>query len=161
MKDSKATIEKSPTIFLRLVVYSLGLVVLGLCLIALPMGLASDNTGYYKPILIGLYIPAIPYFIALYQALKLLDNIDKKQAFSESSVSAFNKIKLCALSISALFLLGSPYVYYAADRDDAPGALLINLVIIFASFVIGVFAAVLEKLVQNAVEIKSENDLTV
>jgi hypothetical protein len=48
-----------------------------------------------------------------------------------------------------------------AERDDAPGIILIGLVIIFASMVIGVFAAVLQKLLTNAIEIKSENDLTV
>ena len=54
-----------------------------------------------------------------------------------------------------------PYVFYLADMDDAPGLVAIGLVIVFASFVIGAFAAVLQKLIQNAVEIKSENDLTV
>lgn len=161
MKNSIFLIEKTPTLFLRLVIYALGLIVLGLCLIALPLGLASDNTGYYKPILIGLYIPAIPYFIALFQAVKLLDNIDSKQAFSESSVGAFKKIKLCALFISAMFLIGSPYVFYAADRDDAPGVLLVDLIILGISFVVAVFAAVMQKLFQTAVDIKAENDLTV
>jgi len=36
-----------------------------------------------------------------------------------------------------------------------------GLVIIFASVVIAAFAALLQKLLQNAIEIKSENDLTV
>jgi capsular polysaccharide biosynthesis protein len=35
------------------------------------------------------------------------------------------------------------------------------MVIIFASLVIAVFAAVLQKLIKNAIDIKSENDLTV
>jgi hypothetical protein len=54
-----------------------------------------------------------------------------------------------------------PYIFYVADRDDAPGVSVIGFIIIFASFVIAVFAAVLERLLQNAIEIKSENDLTV
>jgi capsular polysaccharide biosynthesis protein len=45
--------------------------------------------------------------------------------------------------------------------DDAPGAIVIGLVIIFASIVIAVFAAVLEKLLRTAIDIKSENDLTI
>lgn len=153
--------KRGSTNILRGVVVLLGLIVLALCLLALPAGISSDNTGYYRPILLGLYIPAVPFFIALYQALKLLDYIDRDKAFSELSVGALKNIKYCALAISALFAAGMPYIFYAADRDDAPGVALIGFVIIGASFVIATFAAVLQKLIQNAVDIKSENDLTV
>ncbi len=54
-----------------------------------------------------------------------------------------------------------PLIYYAAEVDDAPGLILIGMVIICASFVVAVFAAVLQKLLENAIDIKSENDLTV
>lgn len=153
--------KKGSTIILRGVVILIGLVVLALCIIALPAGISSDSTGYYRPILLGLYIPALPFFFALYQSLKLLDYIDKNKAFSKASVSALGKIKYCALIISALFTAGQPYIFYAADRDDAPGVALIGFVIIGASFVIATFAGVLQKLLQNAMDIKKENDLTV
>lgn len=153
--------ERGSTIILRGVVIVIGLLVLGICVFALPAGITSDNTGYYWPILAGLYIPAIPFFIALHQALKLLDYIDKNKAFSELSVAAVKKIKFCALAISTFFVVGMPYIFYAANRDDAPGVVLIGIVIIFASAVIATAAAVLQKLLQNAVDIKSENDLTV
>lgn len=153
--------NRSSTLFLRLAVFVLGAVVLALCIFALPAGIMSDNTGMYRPILLGLYIPAIPFYIALYQALKLLDYIDKNNAFSGLSVQALKKIKYCAIIISALFAAGMPYIYVVADRDDAPGVIVIGLVIIGASLVIAVFSAVLQKLLQNAIDIKSENDLTV
>lgn len=156
--------ERGSTVILRGVVILIGLVVLGLCAIGLPMLIKSELTTSdfdYGWIFVGLYVPAIPFFFALYQALKLLDYIDKNQAFSELSVQAFRSIKYCALTISGLFAAGMPYVFYVADRDDAPGVALIGFVIIGASFVIATFAAVLQKLVQNAVDIKSENDLTV
>ena len=54
-----------------------------------------------------------------------------------------------------------PFVYIIAEWDDAPGLILIGLVIIGASMVIAVFAAVLQRLLQEAIDIKSENDLTV
>jgi hypothetical protein len=152
---------RGSTIILRGVVILIGLIVLALCVFALPAGIRSDNTGYYRPILLGLYIPAIPFFFALHQALKLLTYIDKNKAFSVLSVRVLMNIKYCALIISALFAAGMPYVFYAADRDDAPGVALMGFVIIGASFVIATFAGVLQKLIQNAVDIKSENDLTV
>ena len=147
--------------FLKAVIVLIGLGVLALCVFVLPAGIRSDQTGAYRPILAGFYVPAIPFFVALYQALKLLGFIEKNKAFSEFSVSALKKIKYCALIISVLFTVSMPYIFYVAELDDAPGVALIGFVIIFASFVIGVFAAVLQKLIQNAVDIKSENDLTV
>ncbi|WP_219914085.1 DUF2975 domain-containing protein, partial [Bacillus paranthracis] len=38
---------------------------------------------------------------------------------------------------------------------------IIGMIIIFASMVIAVFAAVLQRLLKDAIDIKSENDLTV
>ena len=112
-------------------------------------------------VLIDLYASAIPFYFALYQAFKLLSYIDKNKAFSELSVKALKKIKYCAITISILYVLGMPLFYLIAEKDDAPGVIVIGLVIIFASMVIAVFAAVLQKLLQEAIDIKSENDLTV
>lgn len=153
--------KQGSTLFLRAVIFLLGLIVLSLCIFVLPEGIMTDKVGYYRPILLGLYIPAIPFYIALHQGLKLLSYIDENKAFSELSVNSLKRIKYCAISISSLFALGMPYIFYAADRDDAPGVVAIGLIIIFASIVIGVFAAVLQRLLQNAIDIKAENDLTV
>jgi len=153
--------KRGSTFFLRGVIFLIGMGVLALCIFWLPRVIGSFSWGGYDPILIGLYVSAIPFFIALYQALKLLSYIDMNKAFSELSVQALRNIKYCAIIISALFATGMPYIFYIADQDDAPGVVAIGLVIIFASMVIATFAAVLQKLVQNAVDIKSENDLTV
>lgn len=153
--------DKSSTLFLRFVLIMIALIAGAICVFVLPAGIASDKTGYYKPILLWLYLPAIPFFVSLIQSFKLLNLIDKNKAFSEKSVNSLRIIKYCGLVISVIFLAGMPMVYFAADRDDAPGVMLIGLVFVFASFVIATFAGVLQKLLQNALEIKSENDLTV
>jgi hypothetical protein len=54
-----------------------------------------------------------------------------------------------------------PFIVDFVDKDDAPGATALGLVIILASIVIATFAAVLQKLLQDALDMKSENDLTV
>lgn len=154
-------LKQGSTIFLRGVIVLIGLGVLAVCLFFLPIGLRSDATGLYQPIILGLYAAAIPFFYALHQAVRLLGNIDKNQAFSNSSIKALKLIKYCALTICGLFTAGSPCIYYAADKDDAPGVMAVGLIIIFASFVVATFTGVLQKLIENAVNIKSENDLTV
>lgn len=155
---------KRETLFLKIAVFLIGLPVLALCIWVVPR--VALNTGEHSPVLtivalLGVYATAIAYFVALYTTIKLLSYIDQNIAFSELSVKALIKIKYCAIIISSVYVVGMPLIYYAAEVDDAPGLILIGMVIIFASFVVAVFAAVLQKLLKNAIDIKSENDLTV
>lgn len=157
--------ERGKTLFLKTTIVLIGLLVLAACLLGLPL-FAKEALEYYSAswvyaIVIDLYATAVPFFYALYQALRLLGYIDKNNAFSELSVNALKRIKVCAAVISILFVVGLPFFFMLAEQDDAPGVILINLVFIFASAVIAVFAAVLQKLLKNAIDIKSENDLTV
>lgn len=153
--------KRGSTIFLRAVVLVMGAVVLALCLIWLPLAIYPFNWGGYDPILMGLYVSAIPFFLALHQTLRLLGLIDRNQAFSDLSVKALKNIRNCALTITSLFVLGLPYIFHVADLDDAPGVVAIAFIIIFTSLAVAVFAAVLKKLLGNAIEIKRENELTV
>lgn len=155
--------QRGSTHILRGTVILLGLAVAGLCAIGLPLAIKKELIGDfdYGPIFLGLYLPAVPFFYALHQTLKLLAYIDKQKAFSAGSVAALRNIKYCALAICGLFALGMPYVFYLADRDDAPGVAMIGFVIIGASFVIAASAAMFQALLQSAVDLKSENDLTV
>jgi len=155
--------KRGSTLVLRAVVWLMGLVVLGICLIALPPAIHTELQGDfdYAPLLLGLYFPAIPFFVALKQTLKLIGYIDHNQAFTPQSVIALKLIKYCAYIISGLFAAGMPYIFYLADRDDAPGLAAIGFIIIGASFVIGTAAAVFQQLVQHAADLKMENDLTV
>lgn len=152
--------KRSSTIFLRVVMYLIGLVVAGLCAILLGMSI-SGNAGMFLPLALGMVVSAMPFFFALYQALLLLKQIDRNIAFSELSVKAVKKIKYSAGAISVLYASMMPYTLYVAQNDDAPGLAMVGLVFIFAPFVVAVFAAVLERLLRNAIDIKSENDLTV
>lgn len=155
------------TLFLKITVILIGIPVLALCIFLVPeiasfaAELYPDKAYIKYLVLIDLYATAIPFYFALYQAFKLLSYIDKNKAFSELSVSALKKIKYCAFSISILYVVGMPLFYLIAEMDDAPGIILIGMVMIFASFVIAVFAAVLQKLLKEAIDIKSENDLTI
>ncbi|MCY8484739.1 DUF2975 domain-containing protein [Bacillus atrophaeus] len=159
--------KRGTTLFLKIALFLIGVPVLALCIFLVPE-IANFAAELYPDIvyikylvLINLYASAIPFYFALYQAFKLLSYIDKNKAFSELSVRALKNIKYCAITISILFVVGMPLFYLMAEKDDAPGIILIGLVVIFASMVIAVFAAVLQKLLKEAIDIKSENDLTV
>ncbi|PFA24729.1 MULTISPECIES: DUF2975 domain-containing protein [Bacillus cereus group] len=153
------------TLFLKIAVMLIGIPILALCIFGLTW-LANhpvhpNYAHILYPILIIMCVSVIPFFIALYQAFQLLSYIDKNKAFSKLSVRALKNIKYCAITISILYVIGMPFFYFLAEMDDAPGIIVIGLVISFASMVIAVFAAVLQKLLKEAIDIKSENDLTV
>jgi len=156
--------KRGSTLFLKIAVILIGIPILALCIFLVPeianfaVELYPDSTYLKYLVYIDLYAAAIPFYFALYQAFKLLNFIDKNQAFSDLSVRALKNIKYCAITISILFVLGMPLFYLMAERDDAPGIILIGMVIIFASSVIATFAAVLQKLLKEAVDIKEEND---
>ena len=152
--------KKGSTIFLKLAIALIGIAVLTLVTV-FTMSVVSGRGGLFLPILVIMYVTAIPFFFALYQTLKLLGYIDKNIAFSELSVKALRNIKYCAITISALYVAGMPFLVSVADKDDAPGAVGFGLIFILASIVVATFAAVLERLVQNGLDMKSENDLTV
>ena len=69
--------KKSSTLFLRVMVYLIAIAVLALCIFGLPNAIGSFSWGGYDPMLIGMYLPAIPFFIGIYQTLKLLNYIQK------------------------------------------------------------------------------------
>jgi hypothetical protein len=159
--------KQGSTIFLKIAVFLIGTPVLALCIFGLPKLAkeAAESNSEFAYVLFGIlivmYVSAIPFFVALYQAFKLLSYIDKSKAFSEISVKALKNIKYCAITISGLYVVGMPFIYIFAELDDAPGVILIGMLFIFAPMVIAVFAAVLQRLLQEAIDIKSENDLIV
>ena len=155
------------TYFLRAVIALMTIVALAVCIFALPnmwVGVSPDYplVSYsLRLIMLGLYVAVIPFFLILLQALKLLNYIDRNKAFSEDSVKALKVIKRCAAFASVLFVGGVPLLYPFAEVDDAPGVLLVGAVIACIPVAVAVFAAILQKLFQAAIDIKSENDLTV
>ena len=75
---------------------------------------------------------------------------------------ALRIIKYCALT-TALFIVGAEaYIFiFVRGTDDVAGGVMMGAFIIFVSAIIATAAAVFERVLQNSVAIKSENDLTV
>lgn len=157
--------KRGTIISLKLAIFVIGIIMLGLCVIWLPWmakNAAEMNPEYAYlrlPVLVGMYITAIPFFVALYQSLKLLRYIESGNAFSELVVISLKHIKHCAMGIIILYIIG--FFFLVSQSALHPGIAIIGLAIIFGAFIIAVFAAVLQELLRNALEMKSENDLTV
>jgi Protein of unknown function (DUF2975) len=168
MNSLKApSVKRSSTVFLQVVIALIGIGALALMLwephIEGRNAHATFFQIYFKdPFLAYAYIASIAFFIALYQAFKLLGYVGRNEVFSQRSVKALRTIKYCAISLVG-FIVGAEAYFFIAVRgkDDIAGGVAIGLVMIFLSAVIATAAAVFERTLQSAVDLKSENDLTV
>ena len=75
---------------------------------------------------------------------------------------ALRIIKYCALTTAIFFVGAEAYIFiFVRGTDDVAGGVMMGAFIIFVSAIIATAAAVFERILQNSVAIKSENDLTV
>lgn len=157
--------KNGSTLFLKITIFLMGLPVILLGIYGLYSLVKNPPTPEYAhilyPVAAGIYVCAIPYFCTLRQAFLLLRYIDKNEAFSALSVKALRKIKYFAAIISGICVMIWPFIVLAAQKEEAPGLVIIGAAPAFASLTIAVFAAVLQRLLQEAINIKIENELTV
>ena len=161
--------KRGSTIFLQIVIVLMGIGAIALLLWEPNVeGVNAHATTLYEiyfddPFLALVYTGSIPFFIALYQAFKLLRYIGENKVFSPEAVKALRTIKYCAITIIGFVVVEEIFIILTGNLDsDNPGApFFMGLLITFPSIVIATAAAVFEKMLQNAVDIKSENDLTV
>lgn len=158
--------NRRSTIFLQIVIVLLGLGALALLLWEPHLEGRNANATTFEiyfrdPFLAYIYAASIAFFVALYQAFRLLGFIGKNQVFSLQAVKALRTIKYCALILVAALAAPIAYVFIVQPNEDGAGALVIGLLLIFISSVVATAAAVFEKTLQSAVDLKAENDLTV
>jgi hypothetical protein len=158
---------KGSTTILRCAVFVAGAAVLAMCGGVTWEAVAESHVppGYpFFPyfMLAVVCACAAPFFVALYQAHKLLGYIDTNRAFSELSVRALRIITHCAVVVFAVCVVGGlPFFYILSQIEDAPGVMIVGLAIAGGAFVIAMFASVLNRLLREAIAVKSENDLTI
>ena len=160
--------KRSSTIFLQVVIVALGIGALALMLWEPHLEGRNVNATpfeiYFKdPFLAYAYIGSIPFFIALYQAIKVLGYVRQNKSFSQATVNALRTIKYCAFITVAAIVAADAYLMIAAhsNNEDAAGAVMLGIIATFASIVVGTAAAVFERTLQSDADIKSENDLVV
>jgi hypothetical protein len=165
--DKEPPAKRTSTIFLQIVIVLIGIGALALMLWEPHLEGRNAHATlfeiYFKdPFLAYAYLASIAFFVALFQAFTLLGYIGQNKVFSLNSVRALRTIKYCAIALVALIGVAVAYLFIAVrGKDDIAGGVAIGLFMIFVSVVIGTAAAVFERLLRNAVDIQSENDLTV
>src|SRR5260370_15319182 len=117
--------KRSSTIFLQVVIVLIAIGALAVLLwephIEGRNAHATLFEIYFKdPFLAYAYIASIPFFVALYQAFKILGYAGKNNVFSQSAVNALRTIKYCAIAI-IVFVDGVGSFIMLCDSDDLSG----------------------------------------
>ncbi len=100
---------------------------------------------------IFLYLTAIPFTVLLIMAKKLCQNILRGEPFGPSSVTALNIISISAFTDFLLYAIGTLVIL----RN------ILSLTLMIAAFMVGIVSLILAQLVEVAIQIKQENDLTI
>lgn len=147
--------KRGPTIFLQIVTALIGIGALAFLLwephIEGRNAHATLFEIYFKdPFLAFAYLASTPFFVALYQAFKVLGCIGQDQAFSQATVKALRTIRSCALAIIGFVALGELCIILG-ESDDRAGGVVIGILIAFGSAVAAAAALMFERVLQDAV----------
>ena len=157
--------KRSSTIFLQVVIVLIGIGALALLLWEPHIEGRNAHAAlvqiyFHDPFLAYAYISSIAFFAALHQAFKVLGYVRQNRVFSEEAVRALRTIKICAIAIIG-FVAGAEIFIMSSNSDDRAGGVFIGVLITFGAVVIATAAEMFERILENAVAVKSENDLTV
>jgi hypothetical protein len=158
-------VKRSSTAFLQGVIVLIGIGALALLLWEPHLEGRNAHSTVFEiyfndPFLAYVYLGSIPFFVALYHGFRVLGSAGRNQVFSQAVVNALRTIKYCAMALVGFVAIGE-IVILMNESDDAAGGVFMGILITFGSIVIATAAATFERILQSAVDLKSENDLTV
>ncbi len=158
--------KRSSTIVLQIVILGLGIGALAFMLWEPQIEGRNVHATLFEvyfndPFLAWAYTASIAFFVGLYQTFKLLGYIGQNKIFSQAAVNALRTIKYCATTLVGFAVAAEAYLFIIRPGDDIAGGVFMGLLMIFAFGTITITARMFERILQNAVDIKSENDLTV
>lgn len=100
-------------------------------------------------------------FILSIFLVKLVQQLSSKERFTVKNLTIANRIRFCLLLITILTLGIFPKIYQLADINDAPGLLFIGMVVFLIPLFVTLLANVLIELLEQAIDLKNDYDLTV
>lgn len=140
------------------------LAVMGILLFAALTGYAfylkSENPGNPRwGFVFFSWFTAVFCYAILIEFWKVCTEIGKDNSFSLENTAAFHHMGLCGIAVAAGFLVRMIWIFAIGQMN------LLNAVFIICEIILsGVFTVLCEalsKLIQNAYEVKRENELTI
>src|SRR3954470_15201756 len=124
MKFAGTRMKRGSTIFLQVVVVLIGVGALTLLLWEPHLEGRNAHATLFEiyfndPFLAYAYIASIPFFVALYQAFKVLGYVGQNHVFSQEAVRALRTIKYCTIAIIGFVAVSVLFMVHG-DPDDRP-----------------------------------------
>jgi energy-converting hydrogenase Eha subunit A len=156
--------KRSATVFLQVVIVLIGIGALAFMLwephVEGANAHATLSQMYFNSFVVYAFIGSTPFFAALYHAFRVLGYVRQNKTFSQATVNSLRIIKYCALALIG-FVVVSVVFMIGGDREDRPAGFFMRILVIFPSIIVAIAAAISERVFQNAVDKKPENDLIV
>ena len=118
-----------------------------------------EFSNRYLPWLVFILLTGVPVYVALFFAWKVAENIGRNNSFSKENARYLKWISYLAAGDSVYFLLGN-FILLLLNMSH-PGVFLLAFTVIFLGEAISVAAACLSHLIQKAVDLQEESDLTI
>lgn len=126
---------------------------------------ANPNAGPFWPFLLNTWVLSIPIFIALYESLKILAHVDQNTTFTKLTIRSVQKIKMCAVIFGSMIIASGMTILIIGQKmdpsEDFAPIVTITFIFTFMASVVATFANVIEKVLKEALDMKSENELTI
>ena len=151
--------KRSSTVFLQIIIVLIGIGALALLLWEPHIEGRNAHATlvqiyFHDPFLAYAYIASIAFFAVLYQAFKVLAYVRQNKVFSQEAVRTLRTIKFCAIAIIG-FVAGAEIFIMLSNSDDRAGGVFMGVLITIGAVVIATAAAMFERILDNAVAIKS------
>ena len=110
------------------------------------------ETYFNDPFLAYAYTASIAFFVALYQAFKVLGYVRQDQTFSPATVKATRIIKYCAIALVAFIAAPVAYLFIVRPGDDIAGGVAVGGFLSLVFTVIAIAAATFERTLQTRLQ---------
>jgi hypothetical protein len=157
--------NRRSTLFLQVVIVLIGIVAAALLLWEPWVeGVNANATTlseiyFDDPFLAFAYVGSISFFVALYQAFKVLGYVRNYKTFSQATVNALRTIQYCALTIIGFVAIGEVFILLNHGSDDPIGGVFMGILITIGSITMAATATMVEGIVQHAMDATPNNNV--
>jgi hypothetical protein len=147
--------KRSATIFLRIVIVLVGIAALVFLLWEPQIEGRNAHATLYEiyfkdPFLAWAYSVSIAFFVALYQAFKLLGYAGRNELLSRRPLRALRMIKYCAMILIGFVAAGAAYLsIMVRGEDDIAGGVAMCILVASISAAIATAAGLFERSLQR------------
>jgi hypothetical protein len=157
-----AVLPQRLVLLLRVVLVLCALALAGLMVVAVPAMVVSfwsddaEHAHLWGPLLAIFFLGLAAVEVIIFCTWKLVTLVQQDRIFSDSATPWVNGIVRAMAAGWVLLACTAPYCYWFAEVDDAPGVLLVGMVMGLVATAFLLLMLVLRELLRRATTLRSE-----